>query len=352
MIALQNESMEMTRAGTTAAVFRIERIWSGWWRNQQPDSHNRVQWLVVLVAGVCIVVLLAACAKDENELLIAAYSGDTETVKELLARGVKVNHRADDGATALMMAVWQHHTDVVQLLLAHQADVNVHKNDGATALMIAAEAGHTDVVQLLLAHQADVNAQANAGQTALMYAEAQGHEEIVKALLAEEANVRGGGLAPVLLDAILNKDKAKRLTALRAMVDEMGLQAVPYLVAAYKESDEIMIDAVRATTRLGDAAVPILAKELRSQEDRFALSGCVMAIGSIGPTEVVVGDLLYVIAQGSKGRKVYPADHNARIVIRRMGNDAVPALNQALQNSDPDISGVAAALLEDIKVRL
>jgi uncharacterized protein len=48
--------------------------------------------------------------------------------------------------------------DIVATLLAKGVDVNAKRNDGVTALMLASQNGHKDVVELLLDKGADINA--------------------------------------------------------------------------------------------------------------------------------------------------------------------------------------------------
>ncbi len=159
--------------------------------HHQGDNHA-VHWFgMLIVAGLTLVAIQPACtnAPDSDELITAAYQGDTTKVKALLTKGFDVNRQSINGATALFVAAQYGHTEVVQILLTNKADMNLQRNDGMTALIWAALNGQTEVVQLLLANKADVHVQASDGATALFVAAQYGHTEVVQILLASQAYV-------------------------------------------------------------------------------------------------------------------------------------------------------------------
>lgn len=61
---------------------------------------------------------------DLNDLNEAAFSGDIEKIKSLLANGAGVNGKSWDGDTPLANAVREGHTEVVELLLTKGTDPN------------------------------------------------------------------------------------------------------------------------------------------------------------------------------------------------------------------------------------
>lgn len=69
-----------------------------------------------------------------SDLPQAAYKGETQQIKELLAKGVDINGTDWQGHTALMGAVKGAHVDLVRMLLAENAAVNMRSNFGKTAL--------------------------------------------------------------------------------------------------------------------------------------------------------------------------------------------------------------------------
>jgi ankyrin repeat protein len=168
-------------------------------------------------------------------LLIAARSGDIDTVKELLARSpillnMKMEHgetkgqRAPPvvpGITALHEAAMNDHTQLAQLLfnygadsntrtsygltplhgavlyhcyetaavlLTHGANAELPLSSGLTALHLAAMKGDIEMVRLLLAHGATIDCRSRYARTPLHWAALKGHAEVVHLLLAYGAD--------------------------------------------------------------------------------------------------------------------------------------------------------------------
>ena len=128
-------------------------------------------------------------APKVDDLIDAASAGDADAVQALLARGLGVNAKNDDGSTALIAASANGHRELVQALLAKGANVNAKTTAGMNSLMWASRQGDSEVVRALLTKGADVNAKTTAGITALMVASRQGNREIVQSLLAKGADV-------------------------------------------------------------------------------------------------------------------------------------------------------------------
>lgn len=115
-----------------------------------------------------------------SEIHDAAMSGDLAKVKSLL-KGNPVlvfskdnvldrsRHRAF-GRTPLWWAASKGHKDVAGWLLANGVDVNAKDNDGDTPLHGAAIVGRNDMAALLLANKAKVNANDSRGYTPLHWA--------------------------------------------------------------------------------------------------------------------------------------------------------------------------------------
>jgi ankyrin repeat protein len=95
-------------------------------------------------------------------LLFAAQSGDTESVKLLLAAGADIKQTAPDGTNALIIAAHGEHPQTAIFLLGAGADPNVD-SPGYTALHVAATEGDLPLVTALLAHGADPNARIQKG---------------------------------------------------------------------------------------------------------------------------------------------------------------------------------------------
>jgi hypothetical protein len=74
---------------------------------------------------------------------------DTQRVRELVRRGVDVNHQDGQGSTPLMAAAWHGHPEVVKLLLRHGARTDLKDREGETALSLARKQRRWDVLRLL-----------------------------------------------------------------------------------------------------------------------------------------------------------------------------------------------------------
>ncbi len=201
---------------------------------------------------VCCVFPLAACGRaprtDPNsitDLMARAFEGNTEAVRELLARGVDINARDSRGHTALMSAALNGHTQTVQFLLDRGAAVDSRDDGGRTALIVAALNGHVESVRLLLDRGANVNTTDKDGATALIAASGEGHSETVELLLAKHAEVNSktvNGRTALLLAAAEGRTGVVRsLLARGADVNAATNDgATPLKVATYNGRAEIV----------------------------------------------------------------------------------------------------------------
>lgn len=119
---------------------------------------------------------------------LASIKGNEPTVNLLLAKGVNVNARLDNGWTALHMAAANGHSSVVSLLLRSGADVNATDSAGGTAIYRAAETGQDGAIKLLVQHKGNVNLRTKLEQTPLLRAAENGHEAAVTVLLESGAD--------------------------------------------------------------------------------------------------------------------------------------------------------------------
>jgi ankyrin repeat protein len=82
--------------------------------------------------------------------MFAVTNMHTDSAKALLEHGAVVNVKANDGSTALMLAASSGDSEIVRDLLSKGADVSAKfTQTRKTALMLAKEKGYTDIVQSL-----------------------------------------------------------------------------------------------------------------------------------------------------------------------------------------------------------
>ena len=98
-------------------------------------------WMTTRTAIVFLASLYFAAAPQtlDSRLIEAARQGQTESVLELLASGAQVDGK-DDGWTALMLAAYGGDSATVRVLLDGEADVSERNRFGSTALTQAAMA--------------------------------------------------------------------------------------------------------------------------------------------------------------------------------------------------------------------
>ncbi len=129
-----------------------------------------------------------ALSAEHKAILKAAKSGESETVRKMLAEHpYLVSARDADGSTPLHCAAWKSHVTVVEVLLNAGADIqDRNQNDhwGVTALHAAAHGNQKAVVELLLARGADPKALNPAGRTPLQETEFHNASAAAKLLKA------------------------------------------------------------------------------------------------------------------------------------------------------------------------
>lgn len=120
----------------------------------------------------------------------AAFQGDLEEAKRLIARGADVNAENNYGVNAMLLAADIAHTELIKLLLKHGADANTANPDGETPMHLVARAGNVEAAKVLLKAGARVDPVENfGGQTPLMWAVTRRHPGMVAFLLENGADV-------------------------------------------------------------------------------------------------------------------------------------------------------------------
>ncbi len=144
---------------------------------------------ILKIAVAASLVLCAGLARSQD-VYIACYNGDLETVRKMIDENpALVNSRNDMGRFPLEMAAQTGKLEVVKFLLARGADVNMNRG-GATALHMAALYGRNPVlVSLLLEKGADINARTAEGLTPLNLAVIGKQKEIAELFLDKKGEI-------------------------------------------------------------------------------------------------------------------------------------------------------------------
>lgn len=114
--------------------------------------------------------------KPEDEILVAASSGNFQLVSSLLKNGSDPNRANSKGWTPVMYAAHFGHFSVLRVLVSNGGDVDRQEPEyGRTALMMAASNGHTRCVEILVTSGADLTIVDKDGKDAGQYASLNGH---------------------------------------------------------------------------------------------------------------------------------------------------------------------------------
>lgn len=109
-------------------------------------------FLMFPLTGWCLFPRMA------DRVYYAAYEGNFEELKQLIAGGVKINARTAGSDTLLHLAVQSGNADCVKLLISEGSKVNERNCLKETPLHLAAVSGNAETIRLLIEAGADVNA--------------------------------------------------------------------------------------------------------------------------------------------------------------------------------------------------
>lgn len=140
------------------------------------EDSMRALGAILKIPGVN---LEQASRNGDTAIMLAAFKGNVDAVKALLAKGAQVNRA---GWTALHYGAASGNNAILKLLLEHQARVDAPAPNGTTALMMAARGGHIYSVKLLLDAGADPLLKNQQGYDAIAMAKLFNNTEIVEGL--------------------------------------------------------------------------------------------------------------------------------------------------------------------------
>ena len=152
----------------------------------------------------------------KNQLIKAAYDGDSAFVEKLLSEIDEYNFKDKMGRTALIAACENSKISIIRILLEKKASVNVFAKNGETPLLISIKKGDTNIIRLLVEKGADINVYDSSGRTPLIAAVEAGSETDAVFLLSNGADVNrksSRGTAP-LFSALTDSPKHLKLISL------------------------------------------------------------------------------------------------------------------------------------------
>ena len=127
----------------------------------------------------------------DTPLMIAAETGNLDSLKYLISAGANVNSPGLYRGPALYRAVSQNHVHCVKFLIKAGADVNL--NHRLTMLMGAVVRGNTKCAEILIAAGANVNSRNKDNATGIMLATRESQTECIELLVKAGADVNALG---------------------------------------------------------------------------------------------------------------------------------------------------------------
>ena len=175
---------------------------------------------------------------DQRSLpMLAVLLSDLRLLREVIARGVDINH-AHLGLTPLLTATrdsWHGRPEAVMMLLANGADTRIADNDGYTPLHHAARSSDPAVAALLLDAGASQEALTKEGFNALGVACIANNWRLAKFLMEGGSKSEPAGGQSALIAATMGEDDTAGVQLLlrhKARVDARGAQQNTALLQA------------------------------------------------------------------------------------------------------------------------
>lgn len=151
----------------------------------RPEARIGLLGLVLgLTLAASPVMSQGLTSKGHDFLTALSESNGSKALQLLEDSGFAlINHRADDGSTALHVVIRTRNSNWVGYLLDNGADKDAGDKRGETPLILAARSGYGEGVARLLMKRAQVDKPNRLGETALIVAVQQRQAAIVNTLL-------------------------------------------------------------------------------------------------------------------------------------------------------------------------
>jgi uncharacterized protein len=193
-----------------------------------------------------------------NDMLLkAAGRGETETVKNLIDKGVDMNVKDANGQTPLMIATYKNDVETAKVLIAAGADVNIRDDMKNTPFLYAGAEGYLEILKLTIAAGADPTITNRYGGTALIPAAEHGYVDVIRELLTmtniDVNHVNNLGWTALMEAIILNNGNETQQQVVQLLIDhgadvnipdEENVTPLQHAKAkGFKEIEKILIKA-------------------------------------------------------------------------------------------------------------
>ena len=166
----------------------------------------------------------------ERDLVFAAERGEILTVRDLVAKGARINWRDHRGRTALLAATQRNKIEIARFLIQEGADVNTKDLIQDTPFLVAGAEGRAEILKLALAAGADLKDTNRHGGTALIPAAHRGHVEAVKLLVAtkiDKDHVNNYGWTALMEAVVLGDGGPEHIEVVRILVAAGANPSIP-----------------------------------------------------------------------------------------------------------------------------
>ncbi|MBN1904693.1 MAG: TonB family protein [Deltaproteobacteria bacterium] len=174
----------------------------------------------------------------------AAAFGDTEILKSLIAKGIKINEKNESNMTPLLLASASGHSDIAAILLENKADVKNADNNKRTALHYAAYCGQEAVVKEVIKYVKSVNDKDAFSYSPIDYAINANQDNIVGLLALKEPKLSADAENQQLVFlGNISRDNYNTVSLLldhKARADKELYGAIPLVVAAGSSSLKVV----------------------------------------------------------------------------------------------------------------
>jgi len=255
-------------------------------------------------------VYRSPCKDIDNPLFQAAFNGELQKVKELIAQGVGIDETINEMTPLFCAAEAPIKLQVISFLVDNGADIHKRDHSGKTIFMIAAQYSQLNLLKTLLGKGVDVNAKDLSGKTVLHWAlyfqfMVDGKDDPLVRLLIEHG---------VDIDA---RD-SQGLTALLYAAQYGRTRAVEMLI---KHGADVMVKDFSGRTALHYVAkINIAELFIRAGAD-------VNAVSNGGQTPL--------INAGNSNEEFLLMLLDAGAIVNVQTNDGHDALKAAIQDKDP-----------------